>query len=87
MADGEEGGRPFRQFRQDVRAATAEARATAEAEVRRIDPFRWLRYGPGRERPGEPGWTESTQVNAQVSGPDGGPVRETQYVAVWVSGC
>jgi hypothetical protein len=80
MSDGEAGRRPFRQFWQDVRAAAAEARATAEEQVRRTDPFRWLRYGPGRERPGEPGWTESTQV----SGPDGGPIcEEVHYIAVW----
>ena len=40
---------------------------------------KWLRYGPGRERPGEPGWTDS----AQLSGPECGPVAEPVYVAVW----
>lgn len=26
----------------------------------------WLRYGPGRDKPGRPGWTETTQQNGQV---------------------
>ena len=33
----------------------------------------WLRFGPGRQRPGEPGWTESRELLGQ----DGGPVRFT----------
>ena len=39
----------------------AEARAAAEVEVRRDNPLAWLRYGPGRERPEESGWTQSVQ--------------------------
>ena len=31
--------------------------------MRRDQPFNWLRYGPGRERDGEAGWTESTEIN------------------------
>lgn len=30
----------------------------------RTNPLAWLRYGPGRERAGEPGWTESREVTA-----------------------
>ena len=44
-----------------------------KAEVRRDNPLAWLRYGPGRERPGEPGWTESREILGQ----DGGPVKIT----------
>lgn len=54
---------PYRSFFVEVRTARAEARVLAEAEVRRDSPFNWLRYGPGRERPGEPGWTDSHDVN------------------------
>jgi hypothetical protein len=30
--------------------------------VRREQPFSWLRFGPGRERDGAEGWTESTEI-------------------------
>src|SRR4051794_21170809 len=38
----------YRQFRQDVQQATAQARVLAEIEVYRTDPLPWLRLGPGR---------------------------------------
>lgn len=60
----------YHEFYEAVREARAQARVAAEMEVRRDNPFAWLRHGPGRERPGEPGWTESHEV----SGADGGPV-------------
>ena len=60
----------YRQFRDEVEKARGEARVAAEIEVRRENPLAWLRYGPGRERRGEPGWTDMKQV----SGPDGGAI-------------
>jgi hypothetical protein len=63
MKAGERGDKAYRQFWQDVRQARAQARVLAEVAVRAGDPFKWLRYGPGRERDGEPGWTESADVN------------------------
>jgi hypothetical protein len=54
--------KPYLAFSDDVRAARAQARLSAEIEVRRDQPFNWLRYGPGREREGEAGWTESTEL-------------------------
>lgn len=53
---------PYLSFVLDVRAARAQARLSAEIEVRRDQPFNWLRFGPGREREGEAGWTESTEI-------------------------
>src|SRR5450830_636402 len=53
---------PYLSFVRDVRAARAQARLSAEIEVRRDQPFNWLRFGPGREREGEAGWTESTEI-------------------------
>ncbi len=49
---------PYRAFRENVSRARAEARVVAEAAVKREEPFRWLRFGPGRDRPGRPGWTD-----------------------------
>jgi hypothetical protein len=63
MRKGErEGKRPYLQFFEDVRVARAQARLSAEIEVRKDQPFNWLRFGPGRERPGEDGWTESKEI-------------------------
>lgn len=63
-------GRYF-DFGEEVRQAQAQARVAAETEVRKSSPATWLRYGPGRDRPGEPGWTDQRQV----TGPDGGPLQ------------
>ena len=64
---------PYRSFWSAVRQARAQARVAAEIEVRRDNPFNWLRYGPGRDRAGEPGWTE----RHELAGTDGAPVRFT----------
>lgn len=49
---------PYREFWLDLMQASATARATAEVKVKQTNPLAWLRYGPGRSRPGDPGWTE-----------------------------
>ena len=72
MERGAQGRQPFRDFAHDVAQARAQARVAAEIEVRRDQPLAWLRYGPGRERPGAPGWTQSVQH--ERSGPEGGPI-------------
>lgn len=60
---GEEAGSgAYHDFYIDVRQARAQARLAAETEVRRENPLAWLRFGPGRDRPGEPGWTQSRDV-------------------------
>lgn len=61
---------PYFDFANDVRQAQAQARVAAETEVRRTSPATWLRFGPGRDRPDEPGWTDQRQI----TGPDAGPV-------------
>jgi hypothetical protein len=47
----------FAEFAEAIRQARAEARGTSEVEVKREDPIVYLTKGPGRERPGRPGWT------------------------------
>src|SRR5690349_11577072 len=58
---------PLCDFARAVMMARAQARVDAEGRVYREDPFKWLRYGPGRERPGRPGWGDTIAV----AGPDG----------------
>jgi hypothetical protein len=59
-AEDETAGRssPYRNFRNAVRRVQAEARGETEVKVREKDPLAWLMKGPGRDRPGEPGWTD-----------------------------
>ena len=73
MEAGERGAPLYREYWAKVSEAAAAARWQAEVEVRRENPLAWLRYGPGRERPDEPGWTERSEH--AVNGTDGGPVR------------
>lgn len=63
----------YHEFWLAVRQARAQVRVAVEATVRTENPLAWLRFGPGRERPGEPGWTESRAI----TGADGGPMRIT----------
>lgn len=44
------------QFRREVRRAQAQGRLRAETEVFQKQPLQWLKHGPGRQRPGHPGW-------------------------------
>ena len=74
MRRGEKGRKPYSELLNKVREAAGTARPDAETRVFAGNPFAWLRYGPGRERPDEPGWTESPQAlqvenNVQVNGP------------------
>ena len=68
---GEAGERRYAVFARNVMIARAESRLEAEASVRDRNPFAWLRYGPGRERPDAPGWTNP--VRPPDPPPDTGP--------------
>lgn len=50
-------------FSESVERARAEARQAAELAVMKDKPETWLLKGPGRERPGRPGWTNESTVN------------------------
>jgi hypothetical protein len=54
----------YARFAYAVREARAEARLSAEVEVKRGEPLAWLMKGPGRDRPGEPGWTDRPSQDA-----------------------
>ena len=78
MEYGEQGKKPYRQFWQDVMEARAKSRARREAAVAQENPLAWLRMGPGRDKPGEAGWTD--QHRQEVTGPDGGPMNFTLII-------
>lgn len=71
---------PYRAFAEKVAEARAIARLSVEIEVRKKSPEFWLSRGPGRERPGEPGWGEKTTV--EHTGPGGGPVKTESQAQV-----
>jgi len=75
MKAGEDADSVYRPFCTEVQQARAEARTAAEIQVRKDNPLAWLRYGPGRERKGEPGWTES--VKHEIAGDEKRPLRIT----------
>jgi hypothetical protein len=53
----------YLRFFEAVQAAAAYARVTAEIEVRAQDPKWWLTRGPGKTKPGKPGWTETIVID------------------------
>lgn len=59
----------FLEFLDKVSQAKATARQVAEARVFQENPFAWLRFGPGKDRPQEPGWTAEVAVNVNANGP------------------
>ena len=69
IAWGEEGKEPYAQMEARVRRAKALARVGAELLVRDRNPLAWLRLGPGRERRGEPGWTDGAKDGGEVAPP------------------
>lgn len=60
------------EFQQAVNEAAAQARVAQETKVAATKPLAWLLRGPGRERPGEPGWTSQVAV----TGPKGGALEQ-----------
>jgi hypothetical protein len=56
----------FKQFWQAVCKAQAEARLSAEIELKSSDPKTWLRSGPGKEMQGIPGWTTAVKPIVQI---------------------
>jgi hypothetical protein len=54
---------PYRNFYLDVLQARGEARMIAEVKVKQENPYSWLRSGPGRTKPGLPGWTEEVVIH------------------------
>jgi len=78
MKWGAGGNDTYVPFFLEVSQAKADARTIAESAIFKDNPFAWLRYGPGRERPGEPGWTESKEITGA-----GGEPFSVRYVNDW----
>lgn len=59
----------YARFFVDVRTAQSRSRLLAEIEVKREDPRFWLTRGPGKSRPGRPGWTETVHIGGDEGAP------------------
>lgn len=53
---GKEARQPYRELLHKVEQAQGQARLKAEMAAMEADPRGWLKHGPGKERPGNPGW-------------------------------
>ena len=62
-----DGPQTLRDLADAVRRAAAEARVTAEHEVRKDDALDWLKFGLGKERPGRPGWSNPAPANPETT--------------------
>ena len=60
-------------FRNNVNQAHAQCRVQLEQDVAKKKPLEWLLKGPGREKPGKPGWAAQTAL----TGADGGEIKST----------
>jgi hypothetical protein len=67
---------PYRGFAREVNRAAAAARILQEHAVYEKDPKFWLGHGPGRETPGNPGWTgEVRPISLETALARSGPAR------------
>jgi hypothetical protein len=57
----------YAKFAKEVREARAQSRARAEIRVQEGEPVKYLMYGPGRDRPGAPGWTATGDGDGAVA--------------------
>lgn len=75
----------FAAFAAQISRAKAEARIVAEQRVALDDPFKWLRYGPGRDRgPDAPGWTDKVELD--MTGTMGPTEVVVKFVNDWRAG-
>ena len=58
---GKKAREPYRTFSEKVAKSLALARLDSELDVRKGDPRSWLKCGPGKEAPGNPGWSRATK--------------------------
>ena len=54
---GKRAKQPYAKFWHEVSKAKAHARLKAEMQILKEDPRFWLKSGPGKETPENPGWT------------------------------
>lgn len=69
----------YLEFLEQVTRARSCARVSAESRVFEEHPDKWLRMGPGRDKPGDEGW--AGQVKHEHTGAGGGPLEVITHAA------
>lgn len=57
----------YRQLREAILNALAQARLSAEAAVLTKTPLAWLKHGPGKDTPDMPGWSNAVRSQGHES--------------------
>jgi hypothetical protein len=74
---------PYRTFYRRVQTAMAQARLLAESRVHEKAPHVWLKSGPGRETPANPGWTRDVSALAPPDATPTPPLASPEWAALW----
>jgi hypothetical protein len=72
---------PFAGFAVEVRSAAAQARLRAEMHILDEAPRVWLEHGPGREGPGNAGWSGSVKATDMATGQQQNPLLDERFLA------
>jgi hypothetical protein len=74
---------PCRDLADRVMRAAAEARLLAETTLLVKDPRTWLKSGPGKETPDNPGWSKEVAPVVPARGLPGNVLATPQWQALW----
>jgi hypothetical protein len=80
--EGQEAEEPYRTFARRVQAAKAQTRVWAEIQMREKEVRNWLKCGPGKEAPGNPGWSKEAAPATPADG-RGDPLDSPEIDRVW----
>jgi hypothetical protein len=81
LGRGKNARAPFAGFAVEVHSAAAQARLRAEAAVLEQDPRIWLEHGPGRESPGNPGWSMPVKA-VEAAGQEQNPFLNVRFMTL-----
>jgi hypothetical protein len=74
---------PCRDLADRVMQAAAQARLLAETKLFVKDPKTWLKSGPGKESPGNPGWSKEVAPIVPARGRTCNVLASPQWQALW----
>lgn len=75
----------YRRFREAVQAALAQARLKAEIETLERKPLDWLKAGPGKDAPDDPGWSTRFRPGASTAGEPFDPLAHPEVREVFTA--
>ena len=72
----------YQHFADAVSQAIAQARLKAETAVFADNPLNWLKFGPGKQTPACPGWTNPVKAPAASKQESGNPLLQPEIAAL-----